>query len=203
MEVDECLLKLGESIDNTKLNIIFLDNKNFGIIDGRYYDVGSDIASTFQRFASEYMSSMVPEDVHSLTNIFRRIIESERTKMISVYHPQNLTDYRDKQLLLLFNTMKSSVLDELRPIRKAINSNPEAKSCWFDRKQTLCKFINAAGDEIGRILKSEAYKLEEDFGKIASNMERLALIVKSAYKGCADADSEDVIRKCAANRVSF
>lgn len=203
MEVDECLQKLGESIGKTKRNIIFLDNKSFGIIDGRYYDVSSDIAYAFQRFASEYMRSMHPQDVYNLTDIFQRIIESERTKMFSVYHPHNLTDYRDMQFLLLLNTMKFSVLDELRPIRKAINSNPKAKSCWFDHKRTICKFFNAAGGEIERILKSEAYELEKDFSKIASNMERLAVIVKTTYEGCADYDSEDVIQNCAANRVSF
>lgn len=203
MEVDECLQKLRESIDHTKQNIIFEDNKNFGGMDGRFHAVSTGIDDDFWRFASDYLDTTHPWRIRQLTKVFRKIISDARDKLISVYHPKNLTDTREIQFMLLFNTMKFSLLDELRPIGKAIRSHPKAESCWSDNKHIICKMIEAAGVAVDNILKLESQKFAEDFDVIAGNMERLVVIVHSAYhKNCASFDeSDEDIRTCVHNRV--
>lgn len=201
VKIDECLQKLRGSFNQTMKNVIFGDNQNIGKIDQSFYLLQSEISSNFQRFYEEFIGELTPGELQSYTAVFTNVVEQERSKLQTLYSPFNLTNIRQQQFQLLFKTIKLSIYDELRPVRKAVNSDSKSKSCWTDYKPIICKMVEAAGVKIDEILKFEARRLQRDIDSITGAAERSEQIVQSAYARCADENSART-RKCVAFSVS-
>lgn len=197
----ECLQLLRERLNQTMKNVMFEDNRNIGKIDQSFYLLGRGISSGFERFAQQFIGLMDIKEMRPYTEFFRKQVERERLQMQTSYSHHNLTHVREIQFQALFDAVKTSLYDELRPVRHAINNNPKSKTCWLDGKPIICKMIESVGDKVDEILKSESRLLRNDFDSLSDTIERYEKIVESSYERCKDEDVS-VIKKCSWAMVS-
>lgn len=191
----ECLQKLRERFNQTMKNVMFEDNRNIGKIDQSLYLLGSGIFSDFERFARQNIGYMDIKEMRPYTEYFLKQVEQERLQMQTSYSHYNLTHVREIQFQSLFDSVKTSLYDELQPVRHAINNNPKSKTCWIDGKPIICKMVESVGDKVDEILKSESRSFRNDFEALSDKIERYARIVESSYERCRDEDVS-LIKKC-------
>lgn len=198
----ECLQKLRERFNQTMKNVMFEDNRNIGKIDQSLYLLGSGIFSGFEHFAHQFIGFMDIKEMRPYTEFFSKQAELQRLELQTSYSHHNLTHVREIQFQALFDAVKTSLYDELHPVRHAINKNPKSKTCWVDGKPIICKMIESVGDKVDEILKSESRIFSNDFVALSDTIERYERIVASAYERCKDEDV-NVIKNCSWAMVKF
>jgi hypothetical protein len=204
VDIDECLLRLRESLNNTARNVVYEDNKRIGRILQGYVVLRTEIDFSFERFMRNFIGGMTYEVTRAYSAPLAQMVGNETVRMQKDFHPSILTDIRAIEFDFLFDSLKFSLDNELQVVRDALNSKPEASSCWPKGKEMVCELVKSVSDKIVEIFRVDARDSKKDYDGIANAVEQLGLMIEGGYgHRCVNEDSRDNMMRCVWEAVSF
>lgn len=203
MDIDECLLNLRRSLDNTKRNVDYEDNRNIARILQGYIVLSTTVDFDFERFMRRFIGGMGYDLTRAYSAPLTWAIGNETSELQTFWSPFNLSLTRKNQFEFLFESVKVLVEGEIEEIsRKILKSSLESNCSGIEN--IFCEKLEEIAKEIDEIFRLDARNSKANFDDVGRAIEQFAYIIEGNYgHKCVNEDERDAMKQCVWESVSY
>ena len=204
MDIDECLLKLRQSLNNTIRNVVYEDNNRVARILQSYVTLKTDVDLDFEKYMRMYIGHMTFETTRAFSAPLSWLIGNETKNLQTVFSPMSLSQAREIQFDFLFDSTKFLFETEIQVVLNAIEAKPESESCWSGVKVVMCEIIGDVGKKVEEIFRVDARDSKKDYEIIERSIEQLSKMIEGNYgHKCVNEDYREEMKRCVWESVSL
>lgn len=204
MDIDECLLKLRQSFNNTIRNVVYEDNNRVARILQSYVMLRTDVDLDFEKFMRMYIGYMTLETTRAFSAPLSWLIGNETNQLQTLLSPMYLSRSREMQFDFLFDSTKVLFEAEIQVVLTAIEAKPDSESCWSGLKVVMCEIIEDVGKKVEEIFRVDARDSKKDYEMIGRSIEQLSKLIEGNYgHKCVNEDYREAMKRCVWDSVSL